>query len=98
MSVLVKNHLDMLGFPVKDKVTGFKGVVVSIGFDLYGCIQAVVNPGLDKEGKTMESMWFDVNRLEVTAKKRVMGVPNWDFGMQAEGQHGAALKSVPYRA
>lgn len=51
----LKKHLDLLGMRVEDRVTGFRGVVSSVGFDLYGCIQAIVNPGQDKDGKLMEA-------------------------------------------
>ena len=87
-----KKHIDLLGFRAEDKVTGFKGVVSSESFDLYGCVQAAVAPGLDKEGKIADSHWFDVVRLKLQSKKPVMVVPNFDFGPQAEGQQGAAEK------
>lgn len=47
----IRKHLEMLGYAVRDRVTGLEGIVTSIGFDLYGCIQAVVNLGLDKEAQ-----------------------------------------------
>lgn len=40
----IQNHLDLLGRPVRDKVSGFTGTVTSICFDLFGCVQAVVAP------------------------------------------------------
>ena len=40
----IKKHLDLLGYEVEDKVSNFKGVVISISFDLYGCVQADVRP------------------------------------------------------
>lgn len=49
----MKKYLDILGHKVSDKVTGFNGVAVSVSFDLYGCIQVVVNPGLSSDGKPM---------------------------------------------
>lgn len=49
--MLIKKHLNLLGHEVKDKVSDFKGVVTSISFDLYGCVQADVRPKeLDKDG------------------------------------------------
>lgn len=77
---------------VEDRVTGFKGVVASVSFDLYGCVQAIVNPGTDKDGKPKDSHWFDVNRLRVTSKSPVMERPNFDFGAVAEGWKGPAEK------
>lgn len=89
----VENHLNrLLGFKVKDRVTGLSGVVTSIGFDLYGCIQAVVNPGLDKDNKPGETYWFDINRLEVLPSERVMPLPNYSFGPIAEGNKGPSEK------
>jgi len=73
----VQNHLDWLGWKVKDKATGFTGVVSTVGFDLYGCIQGIVVPevtiekasGAQKQG---DPGWFDLTRLEKVGKKRVM--------------------------
>lgn len=90
--VHVKNHLAMLGLKVQDKVTGFKGVVASVSFDLYGCVQAIVNPGVDKDGKPMDQCWFDIARLQVLASTPVMALPDFEFGPQAEGRQGAAEK------
>lgn len=88
----IRKHIDMLGLKVEDKVTGFRGVVSSISFDLYGCIQAVVSPGVDKEGKVPDGRWFDVLRLKVMDAEPVMYPPNFETGTQAEGRQGAAEK------
>lgn len=88
----IQKWIGLLGLKVKDKVTGMEGIVASICFDLYGCIQACVNPGLDKEGKQKDQHWYDVNRLEVVSKKPIMNVPNYYTGPIAEGNQGAAEK------
>lgn len=93
----IKKHLGLLGLKVEDKVTGFKGVVASIGFDLYGCVQAIVNPGIGKEGKMGDCQWFDVNRLKVLSTKPVMDLPNFDFGPQAEGKQGPSEKPAFFK-
>ena len=90
--VHVKKHLNLLGMKVEDKVTGFKGVVASISFDLYGCVQAIVNPGADKDGKLMEQCWFDVSRLALASNEPVMERPDFEYGPQAKGKQGAAEK------
>lgn len=90
----IQKHLELLGLKVEDRVTGYKGVVTTISFDLYGCIQAVVNPATIKDGKTVESQWFDVNRLKVLSAKPVMERPNFVFGPQAEGKQGPAEKPL----
>ena len=59
----IKEHLKVLGFSAKDKVTGFEGVVSTVSFDLYGCIQVVLTPPV-KDGRMMEGSWFDITRLQ----------------------------------
>lgn len=93
----VRKHFELLGMRIEDSVTGFKGVVESISFDLYGCIQVVANPGLDKDGKQGECKWFDVSRLKITSLEPVMARPNFDFGDIAEGKQGAAEKPILQR-
>jgi len=39
---MFNKHLEMLGKEGFDVVTGFDGVITSVSFDLYGCVQAVV--------------------------------------------------------
>ena len=90
----LNKYLDMLGMRVEDRVTGFKGVITSMSFDLYGCIQAVVNPGVDKDGKPGDSHWFDVARLLATDLEPVMDRPefNWTPEAVADGRKGPADK------
>ncbi len=90
--VHVKKHLDILGLKVKDRVTKFEGIAASVSFDLYGCVQVVVNPGIDSAGKLGEQCWFDIARLMVIDEMPVMGRPDFEFGVQAEGKQGAAEK------
>ena len=75
-----QEHFKLLGLKVKDKVTGFKGVVTSVCFDLYGCIQACIQPeALDPTGKAPDSGWADISRLEILDYNPVMDRP--DFGI-----------------
>jgi hypothetical protein len=58
-----------LGDEVKDKISGFKGVVTGITFWLNNCARAVVQPKeLTKEGKPKDSETFDWMQLEVTKR------------------------------
>jgi hypothetical protein len=86
----VQKHLGLLGKRVADRVTGYTGVVTTVAFDLYGCIQVFINPGLDKDGKLKEGNWFDIARFEVLSDTPVMQRPNFETGAQAEGMQGAA--------
>ena len=49
-----------------------------------------------KDGKMDEKHWFDVSRLEILDNNPVMQLPNFEFGLQAEGKQGAADKPIPY--
>lgn len=72
----MRAFMDLLGYPVRDTVTGFAGVVESISFDLYGCVQCVVKPKVAKDGKLEDGRWFDFKRLTKTARTRVMPMPS----------------------
>ncbi len=88
----IQKHMELLGMKVRDKVTGFRGVVSSVTFDLYGCIQALVTPEAGKAGKQEDSRWFDVQRLTVTSQAPVMALPDYEYGYPAEGRKGPAEK------
>ena len=90
----LKKHIELLGKRVECTVTGAKGVVTSITFDLYGCIQALVNPGVDKTGKPQDSHWFDVTRLRITSDKPVMARPEFEWTPEAvsNGRKGPSEK------
>lgn len=72
-------YLGLLGFRVRDVVTGFEGIVESIGYDLYGCIQAVVRPPVDKTkpNEVPDGRWLDCKRLVTLDAKPVMDVPRF---------------------
>lgn len=93
--------LNVLGRRVEDKVTTMAGVATSVSFDLYGCIQVLVHPGLDKKGNIKDRQWFDISRLRITGDP-VMEPP--DFGWvsnvnqtkQAAGpEHKPMMRSKP---
>lgn len=95
--VEIKKHLDLLGFRARDRVTGFQGVISSISFDLYGCIQAIVTPGVGEKGEIQDSKWIDVCRLELLESKPVMTPPNFDYGPIAQGKKGPGEKPAHYK-
>lgn len=73
---LVNTAMSMLGKAVEDKVSGFKGMAAGVNFDAYGCVQVCVTPKVDKDGKRVDSEWFDVKRLKV-GDEQVMPVPSF---------------------
>lgn len=89
--------IDMLGREGKDKITGVKGIISSISFDLYGCIQVVLTPSKVKENSEIVfAGWFDINRIELTKKKRTMVPPSYETKYSSSKDvHGPAAKPSP---
>jgi len=96
--MIYEQSVGLLGKKVKDKITGSTGIVTSVCFDLYGCIQALITPGkIDKDGKEISSIgWVDINRLEVKKNKAIMKHPDFDRKYQLfKDVQGAADKPIP---
>ena len=89
-----EKHIELLGLLASDKVTGLSGVIDSVCFDLYGCIQASIKPRQLKENGDMHvGYWVDVTRLNIdTQSDRIMEIPDFYQGYIAEGRKGAADK------
>ncbi len=54
-----------LGDLVKHKLSSFEGTVTGRAVYLYGCVQVLVNPGEVKDGKPVDSTWFDEDSMDV---------------------------------
>lgn len=65
-----------LGATYKDKVTGFQGVALGHVRYLTGCNQVLLQPGIDKDGKIRDSLWFDEQRMERVAKVKPVVLDN----------------------
>jgi hypothetical protein len=53
----------VLGWKVKDKVTGLIGIAVAKCTYLNGCIQYNVVPPVNKENSTPKNIWIDEGQL-----------------------------------
>lgn len=93
-TVNIQKHFNWLGLKVRDRVTGTIGVVTSLSFDLFGCIQATIDTGVDKDMKRRDTFWWDISRLEVLKEKPVMERPRYEFTPQeiTDGRKGPAEK------
>lgn len=54
-----------LGDKVKDRVSGFEGIIIAKHDYLYGCTRFSVQPVVDKDGKHPDSMAFDEYQLDI---------------------------------
>lgn len=61
----------MLGRKVKDKITGFSGIVTGVCSYITGCDQYLVAPKVNKDGTYVKSQWFDENRVMVVGKSLI---------------------------
>lgn len=57
-----------IGKEAKDKITGFKGIIIGRADYLFGCSQYGLSPKIDKEGKVGVVNWFDEGRVEIIGK------------------------------
>ncbi len=74
----MQQHFALLGFKVRDKLTGLEGIVVSIAFDISGCVQGLVSPPA-KDGKAGDVYWFDTKRLTALSKTPAMAAPSFEI-------------------
>lgn len=90
---MYKETVNLLGHKAKDKVTGFSGVITTVCFDLYGCVQAALTPASVDNKAPESSNWYDVNRL-IISDERVMPVPSFAATI-ATFEKGPAEKQCP---
>lgn len=60
-----------LGDLVKCKITNLQGIVTSYATHLTGCDRVFIQPPVDKEGKTRDGWWIDIDTAEVMKKGKV---------------------------
>lgn len=101
MGVRVENLLKfLLGKKAEDCVTGITGVITSVTFDLFGCVQGLLTTQIDGSEK---SFWYDICRLKVSVSDSpVLPVPNFEVILaEKEGDgpgtqlNGPANKPIP---
>ncbi len=54
-----------LGSKVRDIYTGFEGIAIARSDWLYGCSRVSIQPIKLKDGKPVDDVWFDEQRVEV---------------------------------
>jgi hypothetical protein len=78
--------MDLMGKKVKDKISGFEGIVTGIVDYLTGCKQLLIQPPA-KDGEFKSSIWIDIDRVEVIGdgikKEKVSSKKNPGFDSPA---------------
>ncbi|MFA5766406.1 MAG: hypothetical protein WC919_00595 [Candidatus Paceibacterota bacterium] len=57
-----------MGVVVKDRVTGLRGIITGKTEYINGCVQWLVKPPVDKDGKLVDGCWIDTIQLEVVGQ------------------------------
>jgi|HubBroStandDraft_5_1064220.scaffolds.fasta_scaffold11891_10 hypothetical protein len=88
-----------LGAKVKDKVSGFSGLVIGRTQWLYNCARYVVQPQeLDKDGKPKASEGFDEDQLVEVKTRRPFEIRPGEFAGQAKPvDHGGPMPTPSRR-
>jgi hypothetical protein len=73
MAIQITTDIE-LGWRVRDTITGFEGIATGFGKFLNGCERIGVTPEKLKDGKVLDTEYFDVQQLVVVDKKP-KGVP-----------------------
>lgn len=81
-----------LGQKVRCLVTGFEGVTTIRTQHLNGCIQYVVKPPVDKEGKMSDGNWIDEAQLEAVDEEPI------EVETSQRGHNYAKVPSTTHKA
>lgn len=87
----------MLGYEAKDIITNQRGIISSVSFDLYGCIQVLMTPTQVKEGEDYKLIgWNDINRIKINKqKKKIMAHPDYKKKYNSLDEVGGACMKKP---
>ena len=77
-----------LGDKARDRISGFKGVVVAITEWLNGCQRITIQPEELKDGEPVENYTFDAEQIEVVSVQQV------DYASKAGGPSIAPTRAA----
>jgi hypothetical protein len=89
MTIQIKTDIE-LGWRVRDSITGFTGITTAFGTFLNGCERIGVTPEKLKDGKVLDTEYFDVQQLVVLDKKP-KGIPK----VPQEKRPGGPRQAIP---
>lgn len=74
---MIEKYLELLGTQMQDRVTDAKGMVESVTFDAYGCVQALLKCKVSADGSAPITHWVDIKRLEPCGKRFMPTPPHF---------------------
>ena len=78
-----------MGQKVRDKITGFEGIVIAKVEYLTRCVQYCVKPRIVEPGKMPEGCYIDEVQLEVVDEGKPEITPPPDDGIKIEKKAGS---------
>ena len=84
-----KRQMINMNDQVEDTVTGFKGMVTGKCIYRNGCVQYLVMPRIDADGKMLHGEWIDVGQLKVIKEAEYK---------EEEAETGGPQKNTPGRS
>ena len=81
----IKEAMRRLGYRAADTVTGIRGTVISVTFDLDGNVRVYIQPKADKKGKIEPGRWCNIEM--VVAGEELVAVPpkfEWEESVSAD--------------
>lgn len=82
------NFKHALGKRAKDKITGFEGIITVRCQFLTGCDRYCLQPTELKDGKPLESIYFDEAQIEIVEGKKIEP-------QEVQGKKGGACSPDP---
>lgn len=84
------NFKHELGKRAKDKITGFEGILTVRCQFLTGCDRYCIQPTELKDGKPLDSIYFDEAQIEIITGKEIKP-------QEVQGKKGGACSPDPAR-
>ena len=54
------------GNTARDIITGFSGTITGMAVYIAGRRQICLSPNVNRDGKPIEPLWFDIDRIAIT--------------------------------
>lgn len=86
-----------MGVEVKDRVTGLRGIITGKTEYINGCVQWLVKPPVDKDGKLVDGCWIDTVQLEVVGQGISKPENTEDVAKEGPGGPNDDAPSTSYR-
>ena len=75
------------GDKVREKITGYEGIIIACDFWQTGCFRYCVKPQMLKDGLPQDGHWIDEMNLEIIKEKPIKSVKSGPAGPRETNQN-----------